>query len=576
MFFLKSAFSMKSSLKVFLILSILSTSGSQSSMVPLQDVNILAVTDVHSWVAGQQPHNQNDNMDYGDVLSFYERLNATAAEQEKDLFFVMNGDWMDGTGISTNPPKHLTPILEKMPFDAITVGNHELYKNSTIEFITKDDGFINFWKGRYLSSNVYLTDTNEPLGSKYLFLQGRYSKRTILFFGFLYNMQDHCKSTEVKEVQTVVNEPWFENVLGGGDGSYDAIVCLSHMDANDELLSIILHKIRTIAGSSMPVQFITGHSHQRKFNQIDPFSCSFEPGKYLDTLGFTLIGMNRADLLKTRSGQDLTNLIGKTESELGLNERVGCAPQTYNLTAGLHEPDSLWGFYLKQVIPQELFQYNDSKLFIQTAGGFRSNLYEGNVTVDDFIKVSPFDDDFYLATEGLLGRDFLAAFKEINSFSTKTLNWGDPVVSGKVEEDRMYDIYTVDFDLGFLGKALNQSTGRIFNPKKLSGVTSNIILRRYINVSWDCDKEDKDRLLVVKYRKSFAVGMAMILTTFILWNFYKREKILHEKVPNHCDREERQHDGNGMIYNSDNDHEIDSKATFTQLCEQRSGSYELA
>lgn len=41
----------------------------------------------------------------------------------------MNGDFMDGTGISTIPPTELVPILQCMPFDAINAGNHELYHN---------------------------------------------------------------------------------------------------------------------------------------------------------------------------------------------------------------------------------------------------------------------------------------------------------------------------------------------------------------------------------------------------------------------------------------------------------------
>jgi hypothetical protein len=39
-------------------------------------------------------------------------------------------------------------------------------------------------------------------------------------------------------------------------------------------------------GPYKPVQFLTGHSHQRKFTQLDGYATSFEAGCKLDTVGF--------------------------------------------------------------------------------------------------------------------------------------------------------------------------------------------------------------------------------------------------------------------------------------------------
>jgi 2',3'-cyclic-nucleotide 2'-phosphodiesterase (5'-nucleotidase family) len=68
----------------------------------------------------------------GHVLSFVERLKDYCHESIEgnacitgDLWFVVNGDWIDGTGLAMNgDPSYLVPILEKMPFDALNVGNH--------------------------------------------------------------------------------------------------------------------------------------------------------------------------------------------------------------------------------------------------------------------------------------------------------------------------------------------------------------------------------------------------------------------------------------------------------------------
>jgi len=96
--------------------------------LPWSDVNVLIVTDVHSWIAGHAHPDHTPALDatYGDVLSLYERLAAAAAAEGRDLFFVQNGDLNDGTGFSTLPPATLATLLRRLPFDALTTGNHEV------------------------------------------------------------------------------------------------------------------------------------------------------------------------------------------------------------------------------------------------------------------------------------------------------------------------------------------------------------------------------------------------------------------------------------------------------------------
>jgi 2',3'-cyclic-nucleotide 2'-phosphodiesterase (5'-nucleotidase family) len=99
--------------------------------LPFGDINVVVVTDVHSWVAGHGEKEPKLDADYGDILSFVQHLKThfLQNEPERDLWFVMNGDWIDGTGLAMNrDPSHLIPLLEKMPWDALNVGNHELYE----------------------------------------------------------------------------------------------------------------------------------------------------------------------------------------------------------------------------------------------------------------------------------------------------------------------------------------------------------------------------------------------------------------------------------------------------------------
>jgi hypothetical protein len=95
--------------------------------LPFGDVNVVVLTDVHSWIGGHGRKEPHLDADYGDVVSFYERLKAYCEETDKDLWFVMNGDWIDGTGLSLDgDPSHLIPLLEKMPWDVVNVRIHTL------------------------------------------------------------------------------------------------------------------------------------------------------------------------------------------------------------------------------------------------------------------------------------------------------------------------------------------------------------------------------------------------------------------------------------------------------------------
>jgi 2',3'-cyclic-nucleotide 2'-phosphodiesterase (5'-nucleotidase family) len=72
------------------------------------------------------------------------------------LFFFDSGDIVEGTGLSDASSVHgerILPIVQQVPYDAITIGNHELYHSETVRAL-RDSGFIAGWHGRYLTANV--------------------------------------------------------------------------------------------------------------------------------------------------------------------------------------------------------------------------------------------------------------------------------------------------------------------------------------------------------------------------------------------------------------------------------------
>jgi 2',3'-cyclic-nucleotide 2'-phosphodiesterase (5'-nucleotidase family) len=382
------------------------------------DITVMVVTDVHSWVGGHGPQEPLLNINYGHVVSFYERLFQLAQQQEnKDLFFVMNGDWIDGTGLSFDLLA-LTQILQQMPWDAINVGNHELYHAPLIEFITQPGGLVDWFGNKYLSSNIVRASSNQkPLGHRYVVLQGTNS--AVLTFGFLYNMKDHVPSVQVEEIEAVVQEAWFIQALH--NETYDAILVLAHMHVQDPLVQVLLQKIREQVGMTMPVQFITGHTHMRDYAVLDEWSASFEAGRYLDTIGLvsfpkanqsnttnvtshtfthhfldanqeTLRAVLQVDSIDTPKGVALSQFIATVRDEMGLNQEMGCVNQSYYTTSALNDSSSLWGFFIKVVIPHVL---PGKHALMLDKGDLRYDLLKGRVRLDDIIAVSPFNDTLY-------------------------------------------------------------------------------------------------------------------------------------------------------------------------------------
>jgi len=443
--------------------------------LPFGDINVVVLTDVHSWVGGHGVKEPHLNADYGDVLSFYERLKEHCETHNHDLWFVVNGDWIDGTGLATNgDPSNLIPLLEKMPWDALNIGNHELYREEVINYMTRPGGFVNWWGSRYLSSNIVHTDTMKPIGNRYRLLKGKNS--IVMTFGFLYNMKTNSPVVTVEEVESVMQETWFGQAL---QEDFDAIMVLAHMDVKDNLVRVILERIRDELGNDMPIQFVTGHTHYRGIHRPDNTSSSFEAGRYLDTVGFVSfpkrstiksMGGNRTDLfehkyldantelfkdildiptLETENGKELSDFITKTQEEMGLDEIVGCIKQSYYVNRSLEEDDSLWKLFRDHVVPTN---FDGNKVCFMGDGSWRYDLLEGEVVLDEVIGVSPYNHSLYL-WKGIPGDILVELNSTMNekpeSFYPLLPMWVlAPAVKPFKSEGNNFDLVIREFELG--------------------------------------------------------------------------------------------------------------------------------
>jgi 2',3'-cyclic-nucleotide 2'-phosphodiesterase (5'-nucleotidase family) len=433
-----------------------------------------------------------------------------------NLLFVMNGDFTDGTGLSAYPPSHLTPILQKMPWDALNIGNHELYVNSTIEHIT-EGGFTEFWGAKYVTSNVLSADHGRALkpvgGARHIVWEGPTAK--VLIFGFLYDMTENSPLVIVEPVEQVLEQPWFASALRE---DYQAIVCMVHMDVKDPLILAILAKIRSIAGDAVPVQFISGHSHVRAFQQMDEYSTSFEAGHYLDTIGFVSFGFDGTNVqyefidasvdrlqsilgvddIMTKNGAEVQSMIHKAQEQLGLLDNVGCSPDHFRIDVELSHPQSLWRFFMEKVVTGYYFGGSPSSVYVQSSGSFRYDIYNGQVTLDDIISANPFNDTIVRLSNAVKGRQIIQVLGgQINSLKS-SVPWlphlPDYVCSvDDIDPEKTYDLYTIHADVGHFVECISNITGRAVDPE-YQNVTTTDLLLNFISQEWQSEEDCQGRL----------------------------------------------------------------------------------
>ena len=436
------------------------------------DINIVSITDVHSYISGHRHGDATVNAgwepgygiiptapqdaDYADLLAFIEHMKASAAAQGRDLFVFNSGDVLDGTGISNLSPvngEEVLPLVRAIPFDAVTIGNHELYRSSTVANMASS-GFISHWREgqAFVTSNVLSADASalsdaaktvgDPVGSRYTVLEGAFG-RSVLVLGFLYNMDDHCDNVEVQHVEAALREPWFADAMAAA-ATVDAVIVLAHTDLKSLEVGSVKDAVRDALGPDKPLTFLAGHSHFRRFSVYDDRTAAIESGNYFNTLGWLsydvpaspaaaldydwrMIDANKATLaaavdrpqaeFTTAAAARLRADIGAVRTEMGLDRAFGCNPHPNLLkdaTVAMDDERSIWGLLMGTVIPTVLFTppHNDGMWEVESTGGIRSTLFSGEFTVDDLFQMSPFGNT-YFAIEGVPGATLSALYQHL-------------------------------------------------------------------------------------------------------------------------------------------------------------------
>ncbi|KIK94783.1 hypothetical protein PAXRUDRAFT_827637 [Paxillus rubicundulus Ve08.2h10] len=402
------------------------------------DFNVIHTTDTHGWLLGHQKSSwpePNYSGDLGDFASFVTHMKQIAIEKDVDLLLVDSGDLHDGTGLSDGYPPggvdahESNKFLERLPYDVMSIGNHELYVYAnTYDMFTN---FVPYLNGRYLSSNVNITVFNSDGAAESVPVGNRYTKfttrkgRKVTSLGVLYDFTGNDVNTTVQTVANMVKEEWFAEAIAEEP---DVFVLVGHMPVSYDNWPVVFNAVRSVHPLT-PILIFGGHSHIRDCQQYDGRSMALESGRYMETIGWMSANLGTASgnitftrryldqnrvtyqyhtqtsnsTFDTTFGRSITSGLHELATDFDLAYLYGTAPQDYTINQNPYPSNSsVLTLFIADATPVALAINNTRagipNIMIANSGELRFNVFAGLFTKNDQLTASPFTDSFlYIA-----------------------------------------------------------------------------------------------------------------------------------------------------------------------------------
>lgn len=438
-------------------------------------LNFLHTTDTHGWYLGHVNQKQYSS-DWGDFISFAERLRNGTAANGADLLLVDTGDRHDGNGLSdlTLPHGQVSEaIFMNADYDLITVGNHELYEATVSKY--EYEKMVPYYGSKYISTNVeYLQDDGTWAifgNSTHRYFQTQVNGYHILALSFMFDFRGGNERVKVTPISEMVRKQWLSDLLTfySQNQRVDALVVFGHMPVSHQWTEVlVLHRYLRKFFPDTFIQYFGGHSHIRDYALYDERSSALQSGRYCETVGFLSLanftGSEIADLqvhrryidfnlhsfmhhtgkktlpsFETDLGIAVTKQIAKAANNMRLGDSWGFVPHNFYMSAANyyneHDKKSLLRFLQDEVLIQlqpELCELkghqplyensqNNSRSIIINSGSIRYDLYKGDFTRNALFTVSPFSNKWKVVPN--VPREVAAQIQGI-------LNAGDYIVTG--------------------------------------------------------------------------------------------------------------------------------------------------
>lgn len=454
---------------MLLILAVVLFSGCYASFphrnLTWNDINFVHTTDTHGWYSGHinQPlYHAN----WGDFISFTTHLRRIAHSQNQDLLLIDSGDRHDGNGLSDiTSPNGLksTPIFIKQDYDLLTIGNHELYlwENSKQEYET----VVNHFQDKYVCSNVDIRLDNGlfvPLGLKYKYFTTPIRGIRVLAFGFLFDFKRFNSGTRVTPMTETIHEPWFQEAL---KHEVDLIIIVGHTPISHNWGEFYqVHQYLRQFFPDTIIQYFGGHSHIRDFTVFDSLSTGLQSGRYCETVGWTSVNLDKADLnlpvrqrfsrsyidfntdsfkyhtnldkeFDTAKGKLVSKLIRETRKELKLDTLIGYVKTNYYVDyVPIDHPKSIFNLLALKILKTLPKSKHEERITIINTGSIRYDLYKGPYTIDSKFIVSPFENIWVNITVP----------KSVATKVAAKLNDADYISASRLKPPHQYDLQVQD------------------------------------------------------------------------------------------------------------------------------------
>lgn len=454
---------------MLLILAVVLFSGCYASFphrnLTWNDINFVHTTDTHGWYSGHinQPlYHAN----WGDFISFTTHLRRIAHSQNQDLLLIDSGDRHDGNGLSDiTSPNGLksTPIFIKQDYDLLTIGNHELYlwENSKQEYET----VVNHFQDKYVCSNVDIRLDNGlfvPLGLKYKYFTTPIRGIRVLAFGFLFDFKRFNSGTRVTPMAETIHEPWFQEAL---KHEVDLIIIVGHTPISHNWGEFYqVHQYLRQFFPDTIIQYFGGHSHIRDFTVFDSLSTGLQSGRYCETVGWTSVNLDKADLnlpvrqrfsrsyidfntdsfkhhtnldkeFDTAKGKLVSKLIRETRKELKLDTLIGYVKTNYYVDyVPIDHPKSIFNLLALKILKTLPKSKHEERITIINTGSIRYDLYKGPYTIDSKFIVSPFENIWVNITVP----------KSVATKVAAKLNDADYISASRLKPPHQYDLQVQD------------------------------------------------------------------------------------------------------------------------------------
>lgn len=473
---------MKNKLSTSLLALCIGLSSSISMSVNAKDITIYYTNDLHAHVTPEIIPYISKTRPVGGFAPI-SKIVKDAKAKEKDIFFFDAGDYFTGPYISTlTKGEAIIDILNTMPYDAVSVGNHE-FDHGIKNLVTQ----LAKLKFPVLLDNVFYSGSNTPLmDTPYTIVERDGIKIGVIGMHGVSAFYEAIAAGAREGVDCRDPVPYVKKALEELKGKVDLTVLLAHegvpgrqsSGGDDDVaraLKTDVEMANTLQGYGLNV-LITGHAHKGTPEPIkvgdtlvvSTDAYSIELGKLVldwnpdtkkvDSYNGKLITLYadtyQPDPTTQAKIDEWNNKVKKITDEV-----LGHSPEVMTRSYGESAPTgNLIADALMYKVP-----YADASFY--NAGGIRAELPKGNITYGDILSMNPFTSDV-LSME-INGKDLRAIMSHAADLKNGTLHVSKSVqfkydstkplgqrivefnIKGQPVEDNK--VYTVAID-SFIGK----------------------------------------------------------------------------------------------------------------------------